>query len=549
MDSALAKTMETIMRCREKVLYTNGNIVTMDADDSHVEAVLTCGDRIEAVGTAEELRQLAGPCAKEVDLQGGTLYPGFIDTHSHLEMYAAWVKYAYCGGTETMQEALDILQRHAAEHPDDPVVMGYGYDDTATRDGRGPTAQELDALFGDRPTLIVHISIHAAYVNTVMLKMIGVDPDKPSDNVEVVCANGRPTGRLTENMALRAIAQLPPINAADLKKGMLTAMEKYNAQGFTSTIGGGLGLGGLAGSMSLQVIGELEREGNMSVRCHLPIFSGCYKEAKAAGLLESPGSPYLRLHGIKLLTDGSIQAFTAAISDGYYLQPDLRPDCILSQEEMDEFVYEAHAAGQRVIVHGNGDAAIERIILAVEKAQKRCPRKNPHHLLIHCQMVSDSQLERMKAVGLEPSFFVLHVWNWGDRHKAIFLGPEKTERIDPCGSAVRLGLPFSLHADTPVLPQMTMQSVHTAVNRISRKGELFGPDQRVSPLEAMRAYTTYAAMMTLDEANRGSIEPGKLADFTLLDKDPRTVAPETIRDIAILSVVSGGRPVWGTLCA
>lgn len=540
--------METIMRCREKVLYTNGNIVTMDADDSHVEAVLTCGDRIEAVGTAEELRPLAGPCAKEVDLRGKTLYPGFIDTHSHLEMYAAWIKYAYCGGTDTMQEALDILQRHAAAHPDDPVVMGYGYDDTATRDGRGPTAKELDALFGDRPTLIVHISIHAAYVNTIMLKMIGVDPGKPNDDVDVVCADGRPTGLLTENMALRAIAQLPPIAADDLKKGMLVAMEKYNEQGFTSTIGGGLGLGGLARSMTLQVVGELEREGKMTVRCHLPVFSANYKEAKAAGLLEGPGSPYLRVHGIKLLTDGSIQAYTAAMIGGYPLRPDVHPDCILSQEEMDEFIYEAHAAGQRVIVHGNGDAAIERIILAVEKAQKRCPRKNPHHLLIHCQTASDSQLERMKAVGLEPSFFVLHVWNWGDRHKAIFLGPERTERIDPCGSAVRIGLPFSLHADTPVLPQMTMQSIHTAVNRISRNGELLGPDQRVSPLEAMRAYTTYAAPMTLDEANRGSIEPGKLADFTLLDKDPRAVAPETIRDIAILSVVSGGRPAWGTLC-
>ena len=143
---------ERIMRCSEKVLYVNGNIVTMDAEDRHAEAVLTCGDRIEAVGTAAELRPLAGPAHREVDLQGKTLYPGFIDTHSHIEMYAAWVAYAYCGGTETMQEALDILQHHAGAHPEQSVIMGYGYDDTATRDGRGPTVAELDALFGDRPT-------------------------------------------------------------------------------------------------------------------------------------------------------------------------------------------------------------------------------------------------------------------------------------------------------------------------------------------------------------------------------------------------------------
>lgn len=537
------------MRCSEKILYLNGNIVTMDAEDRHAEAVLTCGDRIEAVGTAAELRPLAGPACREVDLQGKTLYPGFIDTHSHIEMYAAWASYPYCGGTETMQEALDILQRHASAHPEQPVVMGYGYDDTATRDGRGPTAAELDALFGDRPAVLAHISIHAAYVNTAMFRLMGVDPDKPSDNVEVVCDDGRPTGLVTENMALRALAQLPPVAAADLKQGLLKAMEKYNEQGFTSTIGGGLGLGGIDNAMTLQVLGELEREGKMTVRCHMPVFTTGYRAAKAAGLLESSGSPYVRIHGIKIVTDGSIQAFTAAMMGGYPTHPDVRPECIVSQEDMDAFVYEAHAAGQQVVAHGNGDGAIERVILAMEKAQKRCPRANPHHLLIHCQTASDSQLERMKAVGLEPSFFVLHVWNWGDRHKAIFLGPERAARIDPCGSAVRLGMPFSLHADTPVLPQMTMQSVHTAVNRISRNGELLGPDQRVSPLEAMRAYTTYAAAMTLDEANRGSIEPGKLADFTLLDRDPRSIAPETIKDTIILSVVSGGRPVWGTLKA
>lgn len=535
------------MYCAEKCLYFNGTIVTMDDDDNHFEAVLTCGDRIEAVGTADELTRLAGPNLRKIDLDGGILYPGFIDTHSHIEMYAGWVRHAYVGGTDTLAEAMSVLQAHAAARPDEPVVMGYGYDDTATRDGRGPTAPELDQLFGERPTVVVHISIHAAYVNTAMLRLLGVDPDKPSDNVEIVCADGRPTGLLTENMALQALAMLPAVEIQDLKEGLLLAMKKYNEQGITSTIGGGLGLGGISCAMTLQAIGELEREGKMSVRCHMPVFSKYYREAKASGLLDGAGSPWLRVHGIKLLTDGSIQACTAAVKDGYHLQPDLRPDCILSQEEADELVLEAHAAGQRVIAHGNGDGAIERIILAVERAQERCPRANPHHLLIHCQMASDSQLERMKAAGLEPSFFVLHVWNWADRHKAIFLGPERTSRIDPCGSAARLGLPLSLHADTPVLPQMTMRSIHTAVNRTSRNGELFGPDQRISALEAMRAYTTHAAVMALDWANRGSIEPGKLADFTLLDKDPRSVPPETIKDVTILSVVSGGRRVWGTL--
>lgn len=531
---------------RERTLFYNGRIVTMDAADTHADAVLVAGDRIEAVGGADELRALGG-IGRETDLAGGTLYPGFIDTHSHLDMFAAWSFYAYCGGTSTMAEALDILRKHADAQSDAPIIMGYGYDDTATADRRGPTAAELDAIFGDRPAILTHISIHAAYVNTAILNMLGIAPDRPHDHIDVVCENGRPTGLLTETMAMRALALLPPTTPQSLGAGLETAMRAYNAQGFTSTIGGGLGLSGLCGDVTLRVMGALELEGKMTVRCHLPFLDTGFEAALSCGLLAGPGSAYVRPHGIKLITDGSIQAFTAAIPEGYHARPDTRPEPIISQEDMDTAVFRAHAAGQQVVAHGNGNGAIERVILAVERAQARCPRADPHHLLIHCQTASDSQLARMKAAGLEPSFFVLHVWNWGDRHRDIFLGPERAARIDPCGSAVRLGLPFSLHADTPVLPQMTMRSIHAAVNRITSSGKILGPEQRVSPLEAMRAYTVYAAGMCLDAANRGSIEPGKLADFTLLDADPRTVAAESIKDIAILSTVSGGRPVWGSL--
>ncbi|MFR8275113.1 MAG: amidohydrolase family protein [Desulfovibrio fairfieldensis] len=224
-----------------------------------------------------------------------------------------------------------------------------------------------------------------------------------------------------------------------------------------------------------------------------------------------------------------------------------RPAPIIPQEELENAVFKAHSAGQQAVIHGNGNGAVEAAVRAVEKAQARCPRRDPRHLLIHCQMASDEQLARMKAVGLWPSFFGLHVWNWGDRHHDIFLGPKRAARIDPCGGAARLGLRFSLHADTPVLPQMTMQSIHTAVNRRTRAGRLLGPDQRVRVLDPLRAYTTHAAAMCFEEDRRGSIEPGKLADFTLLDADPRAVAPEDINKVNIVSVISMGRPVWGTL--
>lgn len=132
-------------------------------------------------------------------------------------------------------------------------------------------------------------------------------------------------------------------------------------------------------------------------------------------------------------------------------------------------------------MHTNGDAASESVIQAFEKAVERCPRTDLRHMLIHAQLVSDSQLERMKACGIIPSLFARHIEVWGDRHAAIFLGPERTARMDPAGSCVRLDMPFSLHVDTPVLPVTALGSMHAAVNRISDGGVLFGGDQRITP--------------------------------------------------------------------
>lgn len=534
------------MNCCEKRLYYNGRIVTLDAEDSRADAVLVAGDRIEAVGGAAELRGLGGPRLRETDLDGLVVYPGFIDTHSHPDLLAAWAPYAYCGGTADLASALDILRRHDQLH-DLPIPMGYGFDDTAIAERRGPDLAEMDALFPDKPAVLLHISIHAAYINSRMYELLGIPLDRPSDNIDIVCENGRPNGMVTEGAALAALDKLPPVTPESLKRGLLAAVDHYNAQGFTACIGGGAGLGGLTPHMLGAALADLEREGSLRLHLHLPVYADRFEQALESGLLDGAGSPLLRFHGIKLLTDGSIQAYTAAVPEGYHSRPEIRPATIIPQDELEALVFKAHSAGQQAVIHGNGNGAIEAAIQAVEKAQARFPRADPRHLLIHCQMASDAQLARMKAAGLWPSFFGLHVWNWGDRHHDVFLGPERAARIDPCGSAVRLGLPFSLHADTPVLPQMTMQSIHTAVNRRTRAGRLLGADQRVSVLDALRAYTTYAAAMCFEERNRGSIEPGKAADFTLLDADPRAVPPEEIRDVKIVSVISMGRPARGCL--
>ena len=254
-----------------------------------------------------------------------------------------------------------------------------------------------------------------------------------------------------------------------------------------------------------------------------------------------------RYSAVKTLADGSIQAGTAAIPEGYFFDPSLRPGIIGTQDYWDEMVYHWHSRGRQLSIHCNGVGAIETIVTAVERAQARCPRKDARHLIIHCQMATDEHVRRMKEAGILPSFYGLHVWNWGDRHRDIFLGPDRAARLDPAGSAVREGLPFSLHADTPVLPQMTMLSIHTAVNRETKGGAVLGPDQRISTLEAVRAYTSYAALFSHSEAWRGTIEPGKVADFVIPSEDILEAPAGRLKGIAFAAAIVDNRVVHGQL--
>lgn len=535
------------MKTSRKVLYARGRIVTMDSDGSIADAVLVAGERIEAVGTEMELIGRYGEPAHRIDLGGKTLYPGFIDSHSHLSLCAVWRDHVYCGDVKDLDEALARLRVHAAAHPEQGFVVGYGFDDTDIAEQRGPTRQELDAVCSTKPVLLLHLSVHGAYANTAMLKLLRIDPTRPCEERDVRTTNGLPTGGLVRDMVIRALEHVPPQTPEQFEAGLLDAVEKYNAQGFTSTIGGGVGVSGQTPLDIIRGLLALEGGNRLNICVYMPYFWTCYPQMEALGLLDLAGTKHVRPAGLKMVVDGSIQLFTAAVPEGYHTRPSVRPSIIGTQEALNEKVYAVHAAGRQLIIHGNGNGAIEAIIRAVELAQRRCPRPDPRHILVHCQMASDEQLGRMKRAGIWPTFFGLHIWNWGDRHVELFLGPERAARLDPCGSAARIGLPFSLHADTPILPQMTMRSIHTAVNRETKSGRRLGLEQRVSPLEAMKAYTVYPARMMFGERERGSIEPGKFADFTLLTDDPCLVAPDQIKNISIIATISMGRIVWGRI--
>jgi predicted amidohydrolase YtcJ len=272
-----------------------------------------------------------------------------------------------------------------------------------------------------------------------------------------------------------------------------------------------------------------------------------FRTLKSVGLKSLFGSDKLKLGSVKLFQDGSIQIYTAALRQPYHDRPDQTGDLIYPQSELDGIVDEFHSQGMQLAIHCNGDAAISSVLESLEKAQRKNYRPDPRHLLIHCQMADEKHIERMKSLGAMPSYFINHVYYWGDDHVDRYLGPDRAAMISPLAATVQKDLPFTLHSDMPVTPVSPMFAIHCAVNRMTKSGQTLGPKQRIDVATAMKAYTTWGAMASFEEDIKGSIEPGKLADFVALTDDPFTVKSECLKDIEVSATYISGERVWGNV--
>jgi predicted amidohydrolase YtcJ len=246
---------------------------------------------------------------------------------------------------------------------------------------------------------------------------------------------------------------------------------------------------------------------------------------------------------VKIVADGSIQGYTGYLSQPYYTpyhgEEDYRGYPAVPREKLFAKVEALHRAGYQLAIHGNGDESIEDILDAFEAAQNAYPVEDPRMILIHAQMARKDQVARMKDLGVTPSFFTAHTWYWGDRHRDIFMGPERAAVISPSRWAQDYGVRFTSHLDTPVVPMEPLQAVWSQVFRQTYGGDVLGPEQRIGVMDALRAVTIDAAWQVFQEDNRGSIEPGKYADLIVLSGSPLE-NPMAMRDLVVERTVIGG---------
>ncbi len=531
-------------------IFVNGQVLSMDGDGSIFQALSVRGERIDQLGSDEDIMALADGNTIVTDLQGQTLMPGFVDAHGHFPGSGMGVVFVDLnsppiGTVHSIAELQERLRANLSGKDDDKLLGGFGYDDTLLAENRHPTRDDLDAVSTAVPIYIMHVSGHMGVGNSRMLELLSIDADSPDPVGGVIVrrpGSRVPIGLLEETAHMAVTELMLDFSVLDGIRMTVAANEEYLAQGVTTAQSGGVDKSMASGMASLSKLNIIELRLVLFPFYHLlgpDLLSGEFDPA-------SIESDRVAVGPVKIVADGSIQGYTGYLSEPYYVP--FKGDVTYNgypavpRDDLIKAVADFHSAGYQLAIHGNGDASIDDILDAFELAQAQHPVDDPRLILIHAQMARDDQLVRMKALGVTPSFFSAHTYYWGDRHRDIFMGPERAARMSPTKSAENIGLRYSVHLDTPVVPMQPLQMVWSTANRISTSGAEIGPEQRVSVMNALRATTIDAAWQVFQEDRIGSLEPGKLADIIILSGDPLTA--EDVRQLEVVETVIGGRTVY-----
>jgi predicted amidohydrolase YtcJ len=526
--------------------FINAQVLTMNATNSIAQAVLVENDRIVSVGSNNDIRALIDDDTLVHDLAGRTLMPGFVDAHGHfpgsgLGAIAADVSSPPVGNTTTVEELQSRLKQLAEKTPAGEWVMGFGYDDTLLKGQKHPTRQQLDAVSTEHPVYIMHVSGHMGVGNSMAFEEMGYDKNtpNPAGGIIVKDDNGELHGLLEETAHAPFVAASLEMSLPNFYALLTSAVDEYASMGVTTAQSGGVDMTMLKGIYAAQ------RLGLIPFRLELWPFEDKLGDVIRSGELNLSefNSDKVRTKTIKIVADGSIQGFTGYLSHPYHTpfrdDEEYRGYPVVARDKLVELVEHYHTNGYQLAVHGNGDASIDDIIYAFDQAQQKHPVEDPRMILIHSQMARDDQLVEMKRLGITPSFFSAHTYYWGDRHRDVFMGPERAMRMSPTRSAKDIDLRYSVHLDTPVVPMTPMLMVWSTVNRLSSNGNVIGAEQRIPVMDALRAVTIDAAWQVFRDKDLGSIENGKLADLVVLDGNP-LLDPLALKDLSVEQTFVGG---------
>ena len=533
-------------------VFFNGNILTVDDDFSEAEAIAVRGNRILSVGTEGEVRAVAGDDARMVDLNGKTMLPGFIDAHTHVVTgsvvdaimdYVGMVKY------RTTDEVLDHIRARVAETPAGEWLAFRNFD-PAVQDGLDAlTFADLDPISTDHPIFVLNASGHLAYANSKAFEAAGIpaDVENPPGAEFVRDADGNLNGTIKNNVAyLRVLGAYPALAEAEPLEALIALLEKWSALGLTTI--SELSLGALTQSPAdAEVLAAASQSGRLAARIRAyPLYTIGAENWDDGGVSQGDGDAMARIAGYKLIADGSNQGFTGLQREPY-LNSDDRGLAYIEADELTELAMERAEKGWHLAIHGNGDAAIDNILNTCEALRDAdIDMSQVRARIEHCSILHDDQIARMKELGVSASFLIGHVHYWGVAMRDEVFGEEKAQLLDRCRSVEEAGVGFTLHSDFMVVDPDPLHMIEMAVTRRTWKEPdyVLAPQETISVESAIRALTSEAAWQLFSDHEVGSLEPGKLADMVILERDPRDVVPDEIRNIKVLETWMDGRQTY-----
>lgn len=527
------------------MILFNGNGITMESDMPEVSAVAIYDGKIAALGNDAHILAMVGQNTNKIDLGGRTFLPGFIKTHAHPIIMGEDMMELDCA-CGSIAELADRVRRAASETPPGQWVIGKGWDEANFAESRKPTKSDIDAVAPNNPVLIYRVCRHMGVANQMALKLAGI-----TDTTEDPAGGGHfhrdKRGKLTGLLEGSAVEALPtPEQNDEFIERAYRKVEQYMlSKGITTTADM------TVFPDSMKVYQRLNRSKQLKLRVRFWIpgrtafgYEGRIEEFTKLGVESGFGNDSLCFQGIKLYNDGSVGGRTAYMLKGYPGDPKNHGDPYCSQEQINDEVRRSTASGMRTAIHAIGDGGIEMAIQAYENAiDKGVDIKNMRCRIEHCVIPSDDQLTRIKELNICVGSSIGFLYTLAAGY-ARNLFPEDMDRAFPQKAYLDMGISVAANSDPPVCNPNPMLGIYSCVARTGKNGEYFGSCNAVTIVDALRSYTIDAAYMHFDEDKLGSLKVGKYADIIILDRDPRAVPVDGIKEIKILMTIVNGEVVY-----
>jgi predicted amidohydrolase YtcJ len=530
------------------LVVINAKVMTMDLTQPMAEAFAVKADRFIAVGASSEIRGLVGRKTRIYDAKGMFITPGFMDTHNH--MAGEQVLYGVNAGNPfvveyvTIQSIIDKLKAKAAKTPHGTWITASFYDDTKIRDNRPLTRSDLDRASTQHPIMVSLRGGHAAVFNSFAFQLAGVTKDSPDPfgGTYEKDARGELSGRVTD-LATRVLSKngmretfSPEEKARRQLAGVEFMSKKFAEYGITSICYDGVG------EDLLSTFHVARGRSTLLTRINYEGGNDTIEMMIKNGIKTGVGDEWVRFGGTwERIQDGALSSRTMSMTRPYIgVSPPYLGNLTEEQGSLNAWAERVHRAGIRLNTHCNGEPAIERTLIAYERALRLYPVPNSRLKFTHCSLPSADQIRRIKAMDGQPALFSTYIYYNADKFK--YYGPDFAEHMIPYKSMADAGVNATTGSDFPPGPFDPRMAIQGMVTRKGFNGETWGPSQRITVDQAIKAGTSNGAYHTFEEKLKGSITAGKLADYVIFADDMRLLDPDKIKDVKIVQTVVGGTP-------